>query len=447
MFLRYPLFQRLNTWSKPPALPQREARSYHWLDWNSLIADESADAALVPEFMDRTSSFPSRQEVAQALSAFAERGHVQVRYNCRWVATRRSDDGFILITSDGEYHAQAVVMAIGMAEPWKPLIPGVEAVPHYLDTKSPQAYADRRIFIIGKGNAAFEIADGLLPWARQLILASPRPPILSVLSAGAGVRARYLVPYEDHVIGGGVFILDAAIEKVERLGATWRVFTSGMLTGSRSFLVDEVIAATGVACPIGDLPALGVATFSQDRLPRMNAFWESTTVPGIYFAGTITQAGIGLRKFGAGGNSAAVGGFRHNARVLAVYLAGKFGVDVPTPRLEPDRVVPYLLSEATQAPELLNQKAYLARVVSFDRNRGIIDEGILPLAHFVDTLGVDGVAISVETDKEGRHHPVAYLRQGGHTTEHPLPPDPLQDFRGTEHTEQLAALLESVLSK
>jgi thioredoxin reductase len=397
--------------------------------------------------MDRTSSFPSRQEVVQALSAFAERGHVQVRYNCRWEGTRRSDEGFILATSDGEYHARVVVLAIGMAEPWKPLIPGIESAPHYVDIKPVQAYADQRVFIIGKRNSGFELADGLLPWARQLILASPRPPLLSVLSAGAGVRARYIVPYEDYVIGGGVFILDAAIEKVERLGSGWRVFTSGTLTGSRSFLVDEVIAATGFASPLGDLPALGVATFSQGRLPRMNAFWESTTVPGIFFAGTITQGGVGLRKFGAASNSAAVGGFRHNARVLAVYLAQKFGIDVPRPHLESDRIVPYLLSEATHASELLNQKAYLARVVSFDRSRGIIDEGILPLAHFVDTPGVDGIAMSVETDKEGRHHPVVYLRQGGHTTEHPLPPHPLQDFEGTEHTEQLTALLASVLPR
>jgi len=303
------------------------------------------------------------------------------------------------------------------------------------------------VFIIGKRNSGFELADGLLPWAHQIILASPRAPLLSVLSAGAGVRARYLVPYEDYVIGGGVFILDAAIEKVERLGAGWRVFTSGTLTGSRSFLVDEVIAATGFGSPLGDLIALGVATFSQGRLPRMNAFWESTTVPGIYFAGTITQGGVGLRKFGAAGNSAAVGGFRHNAQVLAAHLAQKFGVDVPRPHLAADRVVPYLLSEATHASELLSQKAYLVRVVSFDRSRGIIDEGILPLGYFVDSPGADGVAISVETDKDGRHHPVAYLRQGGQTTEHPLPPHPLQDFEGTEHSELLAALLASVLSK
>ena len=32
----------------------------------------------------------------------------------------------------------------------------------------------------------------------------------------AGIRARYVQPYEDHSIGGGVRILDASIDSVER---------------------------------------------------------------------------------------------------------------------------------------------------------------------------------------------------------------------------------------
>ena len=52
---------------------------------------------------------------------------------------------------------------------------------------------------------------------------------------------------------------------------------------------DEVIAATGFTCPLRDLPALGVATFGQSKLPAQTEFWESATLPGIFFAGTITQ--------------------------------------------------------------------------------------------------------------------------------------------------------------
>ncbi|MDR7522944.1 MAG: NAD(P)-binding domain-containing protein [Armatimonadota bacterium] len=446
MFLRYPLFQRLNTWSKPYAPAERGTRPYEWYDWNSLVGDVPEHRSLVSAAMDGTSYFPSREEMARGLAAFAERAGVVVRYTCRWEATRREGDAFVLATSDGEYRCRYAVFAVGMAEPWKPpQIPGIEAAPHYVEIGPARTYAGRRVFIIGKRNSGFEIADALLPWARQIILGSPRPPLLSVLSSGAGVRAKYLVPYEDHVIGGGVFVLDAAIDRVERSGATWRVVTSGMEGGTRSFEVDEVFVATGFTVPLGDLPSLGVATFNQGRLPRMNDYWESTSVPGIYFAGTITQGSVGLRKYGGAGNSAAVGGFRHNARVLAVRLARLLGIEVPRPRLRPEEVVPYLLSEATRAPELLNQKAYLARVVSFDRDQGILDEGIVPLAAFVDEPGPDAAGIVVEVDRDGQHHPAVYLRHRGHVSEHALPPDPLLNFEGREHQAQLAALLAGVI--
>lgn len=441
MFLRFPLFQRLNTWSKPYAPEERGTRPYEWYDWNSLVADESEHRSLVPEFMDGTSYFPSRAEMAAGLVAFAERARVRVRYDCRWEGTRREDDGFTLLTSDGEYRCRIAVFAVGMAEPWKPPISGMDAVPHYVETPPARTFAGRRVFLIGKRNSGFEVADALLPWARQIILASPRPPLLSVVSSGAGVRAKYLVPYEDYIIGGGVFILDAAIDRVDRTANGWRVTTSGTHGGARAFDVEEVIAATGFGTPMLDLPDLGVATFSQGRLPRMSPFWESTSVPGIYFAGAITQGAIGLRKYGGAGNSAGVAGFRHNARVLATYLARQLGLQVQRPTLPPEDLVPYLLAEATRAPELLNQKGYLARVVSVDGSQGIVDDGIVPLAHFVDEPGPDAVAIVVETDKDGHHHPAAYIRRGGHVSENALPSDPLLNFEGGEHKRQLKELL------
>ncbi len=445
MFRQYPLFQRLNTWSKPYAPAERGSRPYEWYDWNSLIADDPAHRSCVPEFMDGTSYFPARAEMAAGLAAFAERAAVRVRYGCRWTATRREDDGFVLTTSDGTYHCRYAVFAVGMAEAWKPPIPGLEAVPHYVEVQPARTYAGRRVFIVGKRNSGFEIADALLPWARQIILASPRPAMLSVTSAGGGVRAKYLVPYEDHVIGGGVFVLEAAIERIERRGDVWCTVTSATHGGGRVLEADDIIAATGFTTPLGDLRALGVATFYQDRLPRVSPFWESTSVPGVFFAGTITQAALGIRKHHGSGNSAGVAGFRHNARVLAEHLAGLLGIPVPRPPLQAGEVVGYLLSEATRAPELLNQKGYLARIVSFDRSRGIMDEGILPLAAFVDAPGPDAAAAVVVTDPEGRHHPAVYLRRDNQVTEHMLPPDPILNFEGVEHRAQLESILQGLL--
>ena len=448
MFLRYPLFQRLISWSKPYAPAVRGTRPYAWYDWNSLLSDDQAHQALVPEFMDGSSYFPSRAEMERGLAAFVRRARVQVRYGCRWEATRKTGDGFTLSTSDGEYACRAFVLAVGMAEPWKPDVPGLDLVPHYVQTKPPCAYADRHVVILGKRNSGFEVADALLPWARQIILLSPRPALLSIHShSTAGVRARYLLPYEDHALGGGVFALDAATDRVERTGSAYRVFATGTTRpGDYVFDAGAVIAATGFTTPLQDLRALGLATFNQDRLPALTPFWESTTVPGVFFAGTVTQGAIGLKKHGIPSNSGGVGGFRHNARVLARYLAEKhFAIAVPRPTIRLEEVVPYLLSEVARAPELWNQRSYLARVVSFDRREGIRDEGIAPLAHFVDTGGPDAAAIVLETDQTGDHHPAVYTRRGGSVTEHVLPSNPLHNFETSEYHAQLAALLDGLV--
>lgn len=445
MFLRFPLFQRLNTWTKPYAPAERGTRPYEWYDWNSLIGDEPAHRSTVPEFMDGTSYFPSRAEMAAGLAAFAERAGIAVRFGCRWEATRREDGGFALETSDGLYRCRAVVFAVGMAEPWKPDIPGLAEVPHYVDTPPAKTLAGKRVFLIGKRNSGFELADALLPWARQIVLGSPRPPIMSVFTSGAGVRAKYLVPYEDYIMGGGVFVLDAAIERVERAADGWRVFTVGQRTGPITFAMDQVIAATGFSTPLRDLPALGVATFSQGRLPRQTPYWESSTLPGIYFAGAVTQGAIGIRKHGSAGNSAGVAGARHNARVLAIHLARThFSVAIPRPHLAPDRVVDFLLDEATRAPELWNQQAYLARVVTLDPASGWVDDGIVPLAAYVDATGPNAAALTVETNADGEHHPTVYLRKDGRVSEHALPADPLLSFEGERQRSELVALLKDL---
>lgn len=448
MFLRFPLFQRLISWSKPYAPAARGTRPYAWYDWNSLLADDRAHQALVPEFMDGSSYFPSRVEMERGLAAFARRTRVGARYGCRWEATRRTGEGFTLVTSDGEYACRVLVIAVGMAEPWKPDVLGMDLAPHYVLTRAPRTYADQRVVILGKRNSGFEVADALLPWARQIVLLSPRPALLSIHSRStAGVRARYLLPYEDHALAGGVVALDAATNRIERIGTGYRVIAAGTTRpGEFVFDADAVIAATGFTTPLRDLRALGLATFNQDRLPAQTPFWESTTVPGVFFAGTVTQGAIGLKKHGIPSNSGGVAGFRHNARVLARHLAEKhFAIPVPRPALREEEVVPYLLAEVARAPELWNQRSYLARVVSADPHEGIRDEGIVPLAHFVDAGGPDAVAVVLETDQTGDHHPAVYIRRGGKVTEHVLPSNPLHDFETAEHKAQLTSLLDGLI--
>jgi thioredoxin reductase len=438
MFRWAPIYQRLLSWSKPDAPADPGTREYEWYDHNSLVAEEDEHQALVPQLMDRTFMVPSREEMERGLTSFAERTGARVRHGCRWEATRREEDGRLtLVTTDGEYRCRAAVFAVGVTTPWRSPIPGIEDVPHYAEAQQPHEYQGKRVFIVGKRNSGFELADGLLPWARQVILGSPRP-IETAVIALASVRVRYLQPYEDAGLGGGTFALDVALERIERAGSGWRVSGRGTTwDGAFELEVDEVIAATGFSTPLVDLPGLGVRTVAQSRIPALSTFWESEPGSGIYFAGNATQGAPGLRKHGVGSSSAAVHGFRYNARVMARHLAEThLGLNVPRERVERKRLVPFLLEELTLAPELWAQKSYLARVVDAD---GTSD--VLPLAHFLDVDGPDGVAVAVEANADGDVYPAVYVKRNGEVSERLLRPHHLNDFRGPDYERELGALL------
>ncbi len=447
MFQRWPFFQRLLSWTKPYAPVARHSRAYERFDWNSLIPDDDAHRAIQAEFMDGTSYFPSRPEMEASIAAFAERNDVAVRFGCRWESTRQLDDGrFELTTSDGRYVTPTLVAAVGVAEPWSPATPGIELAAHYADTRPVETYADKRVFIIGKQNSGFELASGLLSWARQIVIASPSPAKLSVNTHSlVGIRARYLQPYEDHVLGGGVGVLDASIEAIERGPDGGIVVRTRPSNGGPSMLfeTDEVIAATGFVTPLRDLPDLGVATFGQSRLPAQTPFWESATLPGVFFAGTIGQGSKGLQKHGIPANSGAVHGARYNARCVAQHIARtRFGIAPERPPIAPAELGNFVAAELSHGPEIWNQRAYLARLVSLDPATGIRDDGIGPLAPFVDEAGADALAITLETDGSGDVYPVLYRRVDGQLSEHRLDAHPLLDYE----TEATRREIETVLA-
>ena len=449
MFRKWPFFQRLLSWTKPYAPPDKASREFERWDWNSLLAFEPELRGLQIQFMDGSSDFPSRPEMQQNLEAFAAKAGIRIRYGCRWESTRREEtpdgDRFTLVTTDGEYRCQYAIFAVGVAEPYSPATPGIELAVHYADTRAAETYAGKRLFIIGKQNSGFELASGLLQWASRITLSSPSPAKTSIETHTlVGVRARYVQPFEDAALGFGVDILSAALKGISQSERGLRVDLEQSSTAMPfSLEADEVISATGFTCPLRDLPSIGVATFGQSKLPAQTDYWESATVPGIYFAGTIGQGSPGLKKHGIPPNSGAVHGARYNARILARHIAEThFGWQRERAAIAVGDVRDHLLTEATQAPELWHQKAFLASVVSLDGATGPRDEGIQPLTHFLDSEGPDAIAMTIEADGTGSIFPVVYVRRGGQTEEHALDPDPLHDYQGPIYRKALSQLLE-----
>lgn len=440
MFRRWPFLQRLLSWTKPHAPVEPGTRAYERYDWNSLLGEEPATRAVQPGLMDGSSYFPSRAEMEANLVAFVERADLSIRYGCRWTATSRESgpDGeqFAIETSDGVYRCRTMVVAVGVAEPHIPPGAGMELAHHYADVRPIESYAGRRVFIVGKQNSGFELATGLLPWARQIVLASPSAARLSVDTRSlVGIRARYVQPYEDFVLGGGVSVLDAAIDRIERASGDALVVHLRRTDGGADLVieVDDVIAATGFVAPLVDLAALGVATFGASLLPAQTPWWESVSVPGVFFAGTIGQGAKGLRKHGIPANSGAVHGARYNARVLAGHLArSRFGIEPDRPVIAPDAAAGFLATELAEGAELFHQRGYLAHVLTADGSGGLRDDGIQPLAHVLDAGGPDAVVASLEADGSGSIFPVIYSRLDGRVVERAIEPDPLLRFDTTD---------------
>jgi hypothetical protein len=285
----------------------------------------------------------------------------------------------------------------------------------------------------------------MLPWARSLALVSPSPTTLSVVTRTlVGVRARYLQPFEDAVLGGGVTIIDASIERIERADGSLAVRLRRAGDGDPlTVAVDAVVAATGFQAPLRDLPSLGVAVTGQSRLPVQSSWWESTTLPGVHFAGTITQGARGLRRHGVPSNSGAVHGARYNARLLARRLASLVDGRTPDrPLIAGDAAVDHVARELTTSAELFHQRGYLARVLSTDPSGGLRDDGIQPLTHVLDAGGPDAVAVTLEADGSGSIYPVLFTRIRDATAEHLLDPMPGLRYDGPDTRKAIAAVLQ-----
>jgi len=220
MFRRFPLFERLISWTHATADVPLSSREFEAHDQNSLIADEPELRALVPTVLEEGRRRPAREEMETSLRTFAERAEIAVRYGSPWRSTRTDDGRLVLATDDGEYRCRAAVLAIGMTEPWVPEVPGLELAHHYVNVENrPDRYRDRRVVIVGKRNSAFEIGEGVVrQGVRELTLVSPRPPDLGRL-ARSPLRPWYLTAYDEHVRGApGRYVLNASVERVERVG-------------------------------------------------------------------------------------------------------------------------------------------------------------------------------------------------------------------------------------
>ena len=109
-------------------------------------------------------------------------------------------------------------------------------------------------------------------------------------------------PTREYVRGSaGHDVVDASIVGIERGADGLRVTADATTEGRLSFTGDDVILATG-SVPARRPPRARCGHGAQRPRPALSRFWESVSVPGIFFAGNITIAPRGLAKEGVAAN-------------------------------------------------------------------------------------------------------------------------------------------------
>jgi thioredoxin reductase len=337
-------------------------------------------------------------------------------------------DGFTVEAAGATYRARRVVVATGVSKPYRPDIDGFDLAEDYAEMSvDPAGYTDQRVLVIGKGNSAFETADALIEKAAVIHVAGPSSIRMAWRTHYVGhlraVNNNFLDTYQ---LKSANAILDGNVRKIERDGTGFRVTFSFSRADEvvKELYYDRVLACTGFRfdADIFDGSARPRLVI-DDRFPEQTPAFESVNVPGLYFAGTLTQQ-LDFKK----STNGFIHGFRYGVRALHRILGERYH-DTPWPAdkldADPDTITRAIIGRVNRTSALWQQFGFLADVVTVDGDIARYQEE-MPVAHvrekgpaFLVTLEygpdhdkVDPFDITVgriRQDTVGEAHDAAYL--------------------------------------
>lgn len=168
---------------------ERDQIAQRWRSWrwDSLVANGPAWHDRFPnlEFDIDPDAFAGKEQVADYLTAYAERFNAPIRTGVEVTAVRRHEGraGFDVETSAGTISARYLVCATGAFQ--KPIVPrlfgddpAVNQI-HSSDYHNPEELPAGAVLVIGAGSSGVQIADELRASGREVYLAvgpHDRPP-------------------------------------------------------------------------------------------------------------------------------------------------------------------------------------------------------------------------------------------------------------------------------
>ena len=317
--------------------------------WDSLTLFTPAQHDALPgmPFPGPPGTYPTKEQVAGYLNAYAAEFGLPVRLNTRVTALIRTAEGFEARTEDGVFRARQVVVATGPFQvphvpPAAQQLDGSVTQLHSAGYRNPRTLPPGPVLVVGGGNSGFQIAEELAAAGRPVDLSiGAKLPVLPQRFAGRdlfwwltrlGLMRVSLESRLGRRMSSRDFIIGSSRRRLKAAGVRFRpaVADAGertvSFTDGTSLDVGLVIWATGYRSDYSWIDIRGV--FGEGKVVHRRGV---TDVPGLYFVGLSWQQTRG----------SALLGFVHDD---TAHLAGRIAAhnqigDLPSPGIQAGREV------------------------------------------------------------------------------------------------------------
>jgi putative flavoprotein involved in K+ transport len=312
--------------------------------WDSLTLFTPAQHDALPG-MPFPGTYPTKEQVAGYLNAYAAEFGLPVRLNTRVTALIRTAEGFEARTEGGVFRARQVVVATGPFQvphvpPAAQQLDGSVTQLHSAGYRNPRTLPPGPVLVVGGGNSGFQIAEELAAAGRPVDLSiGTKLPVLPQRIAGRdlfwwltrlGLMRVSLESRLGRRMSSRDFIIGSSRRRLKAAGVRFRpaVADAGertvSFTDGTSLDVGLVIWATGYRSDYSWIDIRGV--IGEGKVVHRRGV---TDVPGLYFVGLSWQHTRG----------SALLGFVHDD---TAHLAGRIAArnqigDLPSPGIQAGR--------------------------------------------------------------------------------------------------------------
>jgi len=341
-FSKYPHSGKLISINKKHVGPEKSKDFRLRHDWNSLLSDEPH---LFTTYSD--DYYPDRNDLVKYLNDFATKYQLNIKYNTDVKSIKKTANGYSLVTvpntsadtntisdpTPESYTCTNLIVATGLSKAKaggpmlvnnakRPIRHYGEFPPNYfLDPENQKVYRDKRLLIIGNGNAAYELGNLLNPISSSITVYGKKPKDWAMSTHYTGDLRSVYIPFFDTFLlkslngfesGTQQLVIDQ--ETPESKYKVSYLCEYEECQERHPFLnvdFDEIILSTGWYFDASIFDFDVQVTQPNKKYPAINAKYESINNKNLYFIGSLMHS-MDFKK--------SSGGFIHGFRYLIRYF-------------------------------------------------------------------------------------------------------------------------------